>query len=198
MSRQPFEPWKRDQSRAAKGSVAGAALFGGGVLFALNGNHALALALGAAGLAFLGQGAFLFKRAKNRAFGKRLEEAFAPRGAQALVGRGFETRANVMVRGIGDVDLIAYINDEPVPIEIKSFRRWNQFLIFMGERERKTLSQVWRQKQALNAPVAFVWLPQGSPTLLQRLFGAGSGSIRVVFGRERELVRAVERMRIKG
>jgi len=195
MSRQPFEPWKRDQLRAAKGSAAGAALLGGGILFALNGNHTVAVTLGAAGLALLGQGAFFLKRAKNRAFGKRLEEAFAPRGAQALIERGFQTRTNVMVRGIGDVDLIAYVHDEPVPIEIKSFRRWGQFLIFMGERERKTLSQVQRQQQSMNARRALVWLPQGRPTLLQSLFGAGSSSIKVVFGGERALARTVERMK---
>lgn len=194
MSRK-FEPWKVDRSRAMRSAILGASSMGGGVVFALNGNNQLAVAFGAVGLVLLGKSSFLLRRAKNREFGKRLEERFAPRAAQALTEQGIQVRTNVMIRGIGDIDLVAHVEGRPVPVEIKSFQRWSQFLFFMGERERKTVSQVRRQKQAIDAPHAIIWLPQGRPTLLQLLFGVGSRSIRVVFGNEKALLRALDRMK---
>lgn len=99
-----------------------------------------------------------------------------------------------MVKGLGDIDLVAYVGGTPVPIEIKSFRIWSQFLFFNGKREARTIAQAGRQKSRLKADIAFVWLPQGRPTMLQRFFGAGgSRDIKVIFGSEKVLADALAR-----
>lgn len=188
-----FEPWKQDRLRGIKlaaYSVASAVAAGG---FAMKGFHGTALVLCALALVFGGAGASRFKSASNRAFGKVFEEEFVERGMAALSRNGFQALNNVVVRGIGDIDLVVYRRGIAIPVEVKSFRKWNQFFVFKGEREKKALVQSERQRRALKAKCGILWVPQGRPTLLQRLFGAGSGNVSVVFGEELALVRSIRR-----
>lgn len=189
-----FEPWKKDRLIGIKLAAGG---LGAGVVtagFAMAGVHEAAAIFGVIAFALTGAGASRLKRAANREFGKAFEEEFVERAVREMDRRGIRSQANLMARGIGDIDLVAYPGDAPVPVEIKSFVRWNQFLFFKGEREARALAQSERQRRAIGAKRGIVWLPQGRPTLLQRLFGAGGDGVSVVFGSERSLVRAVNRL----
>lgn len=194
MSLRKFEPWKKDRligiKLAAGGLVAGVVSAG----FAMMDGYEAAAVFGVIAFALTSVGASRLKRAANREFGKAFEEGFVERAVREMDRLGIQSKANLMVRGIGDIDLVAYPGDAPVPVEVKSFIRWNQFLVFKGEREARALAQSERQRRAIMAKRGIVWLPQGRPTLLQRLFGAGGGDVSVVFGSERSLVRAVKRL----
>lgn len=189
-----FEPWKKDRLTGAKIAAGG---LGVGVVsagFAMAGVYEAAVLFGVIAFALAGAGASRLKRAANREFGKAFEVEYVERAVREMDMHGIRSKANLMVRGIGDIDLVAYPGDAPVPVEVKSFIRWNQFLIFKGEREARALAQSERQRRAIRAKRSIVWLPQGRPTLLQRLFGAGGGDVSVVFGSERSLIRAVKRL----
>jgi len=156
----------------------------------------IAFTFGIIAIALLGQGAFLFKQARNREFGKTFEKAMTPKAVSLLEKKGFMVDQNVIRRGVGDIDLIIrFVRNKPVPIEIKSFRKWNQFFFLKGDRERKALAQSAHQQRALRTHVSIIWLPQGKPTFLQAMFGTGSASVQVVFGNEHALVRAVEHIK---
>ncbi len=189
-----FEPWKNDRLTGIRLAAWG---LGAGVVsasFAMAGVYEAAAIFGVIAFALAGAGASRLKRAANREFGKAFEVKFVERAVSEMDRLGIRSKANLMVRGIGDIDLVAYPDDAPVPVEVKSFIRWNQFLIFKGEREARALAQSERQRRAIRGKRSIVWLPQGRPTLLQRLFGAGGGDVSVVFGNERSLVRAVKRL----
>lgn len=194
MSERQFSPWKLDRSRGTKSLLWASGAGAGAIFFAAYGNAPLSLGLLLAAVVLTKMAASWLKRAGNREFGKVFEEEFVHRALRELEAHKMQAQANVMARGIGDIDLVARVGIHPVTIEIKSFKRWNQFLIFKGVREGKALVQAERQRRALGARHGLVWLPQGRPTLLQRFFGAGAGSVGVVFGNERALVRALKRM----
>lgn len=194
MSTRKFEPWKRDRSRAAKSLIWAAGVGVGAIFLAMNGNMAFAFGIFLVAAVLAKTGVSALKRADSREFGKVFEEEFVHRALRELAAHKIQAQANVMARGIGDIDLVVRASGRPVTIEIKSFRRWSQFLVFKGARERKALTQADRQRRALGAKAALVWLPQGRPTLLQRLIGAGAEGVGVVFGNERSLVRALRRL----
>lgn len=194
MSLRKFEPWKKDRligiKLAAGGLVAGVVSAG----FAMMDGYEAAAVFGVIAFALTSVGASRLKRAANREFGKAFEEKFVERAVREMDRLGIQSKANLMVRGIGDIDLVAYPGDAPVPVEVKSFIRWNQFLVFKGEREARALRQSDRQRDALKAERGIVWVPQGRPTLLQRFFGAGSGKVIVIFGDERALLNGIMRL----
>lgn len=190
-----FEPWKQDRKRALKSTVLGAAFAGIGAYFLLKGNPEMGLVFGGLGLAGLAHGESMRRRANKREFGKKTEEKYTSRALHLLMQKGYPVQTNVMVPGVGDIDILVYINDKPVPIEIKSFHYWRQSLFFVGSRERKTLLQVQRQRIALNADQAFIWLPLGRPSFLQSIFGAGTSTTKVIFGKERKLVHALKSLK---
>lgn len=189
-----FEPWKRDRQLGLKLAALGLGLGVGAAAFALNGSLGVALGFGAAALALAGAGISRLKRAANREFGKVFEQAWTERALTALSAHGIHAQANIMARGIGDIDLVVHVEGGRIPVEIKSFRKWNQFFFFKGEREGRALKQSDKQRQALDAVHSVVWVPQGRPTLLQRLFGAGSGNVVVIFGSERALLKGIRRL----
>lgn len=193
MSRK-FEPWKADRVFGVKLAACGlfSALVAAG--FAFNGYNWASLGFALLALVLAKAGINRCRRASNREFGKVFEEEFIERAAHELIEHGLTPRSNVMARGIGDIDLVVYNGNNRIPVEVKSFRKWNQFLVFNGEREKRALIQADRQRRVLKADQGIVWLPQGRPTLLQRIFGVGSNNVSVVFGNERALVRAVKRM----
>lgn len=193
-SRKGLEPWKQDRRAGAKFAVF--ALVAGAVSIAWveGGYYQGALGAGVVATGLAGAAVSRFKRAGNREFGKQFEREHVARAIATLPRSGFQVRANVVVPSVGDVDLVAYFKNMPITIEIKSFVKWNQNPFFRGERENKALAQSDRQRYAIKAKHGIVWLPQGRPNFLQRFFGVGSGNVRVVFGGERNLVRALKRL----
>lgn len=192
-----FEPWKRERMFGIKLAACGfiSAVVAAG--FALKGFHWPAMGFALLTLVLTKSGVSRLRSAANREFGKRFEEVFIERASQELHDYGFTPMSNVMARGIGDIDLVVRKGEVQIPVEIKSFRKWNQFFIFKGDREKRALIQADRQRRAIKAGVGIVWVPQGRPTFLQRIFGAGSSNVSVVFGGERVLVRAVRRLMAK-
>lgn len=193
-SSRKFEPWKRDRQLGLNLAALGLGCGGAAAALVLNGRFEVALGFGVVALALAGAGMSRLKRAANREFGKVFEQAFTDCALAALAANGIRAQANIMARGIGDIDLVVHMEGRRIPVEIKSFRKWNQFFIFKGERERRALQQSDKQRHALNAAHSVVWVPQGRPTLLQRLFGAGSGNVVVIFGSERALLRGIRRL----
>ena len=189
-----FEPWKQERMRGVK--IAAFALVSGAVAAGLVSMkiYEVAFVFGALSVLLAGASMSRFKSAANREFGKRFEEEFVERAARELLELGFTAELNIMARGIGDIDLVVYKDGSRIPVEVKSFRKWNQFFVFTGEREKRALIQSDRQRRALKSERGIVWVPQGRPTFLQRIFGAGSGNVSVVFGGERALVRVLKRL----
>lgn len=165
-------------------------------LLALGGHWAIALAFALAAAILAKAGAARLGRARKREFGKAIEEEYVQRALQELADRKIRAQANVRVRGVGDIDMVARIGRHLVTIEVKSFRRWNQSPISTGDRENRAILQVRRQMQAIGAKTGFVWLPQGQPNTLQKSLslGAGTHDIDVIFGDERALARAIEKL----
>lgn len=152
-----------------------------------------ALALGAVSLGFASHATRMWRVASNRKFGKTFEQDMTAKAASRMDSAGINYRSNVMIRGLGDIDILVNTADGHLPVEIKSFRKWDQGFFSIGEREDKALEQARRQKAAINSSRAIVWLPQGEATFFQWLFGAGAGRVRVVFGSEKKLVKALKR-----
>lgn len=180
-----FRPWERDRRRGVRLVLAGLALgLLAGLAFA-SGLGVWSALPGLIALAFLGAGANALKRAANRAFGKHFEGEWTARAIRDL-GNEFSTRANVRAAGGGDADLIVtrLADRAVIVVEIKSFRYWKApfFGLFPGERERKSIAQARRLSSLTGATAAVVWLPQGSPTIWQRLFPPRREGVRVIFG----------------
>jgi Holliday junction resolvase-like predicted endonuclease len=153
-------------------------LFGGSIIAALFG--------GFAGLQF--------SILRRRQFGKSMEVQATERACTELQRAGFVTQTNKMVRGVGDIDIIAARNGKRATIEIKSFIVWQRFLlVFNGLRERKAVKQASRQRDAVRADVALIWLPQGRSEWWSVFFPfprVGS-DVRLVRGSPAKLVKAL-------
>lgn len=177
--RRPFRPWRRDLVLCGLCAVVALiALWHG---FTIGSHEALVVAAVVA-LVLAWGARRLWRRAGSRQFGVQLEHGALARIGPLLDSQGLRWRKNLPVAGLGDVDLVVYTRRGPVVVEIKSFRRWRQFLFFAGARERAALAQAARGRKALKAHRGLVWLPQGRATWLQRTFGAGGRGVRVVFG----------------
>ncbi|MCX7173795.1 MAG: hypothetical protein NT159_07705 [Proteobacteria bacterium] len=138
-------------------------------------------------LLLLNVGLVQLRRAGTREFGKDFEEMTIRHAIPAIGRMGYTAHANRRFQS-GDIDLVVSSSNATVTIEIKSFIRWRQFYFFKGEREGKALRQATRQRAAIDAVHAIVWLPQGIPSLLQRLpYARGKSGVTVVFGREAPL-----------
>lgn len=146
-------------------------------------------------LAFLYAGKIQLRKARSRAFGQSFEAKVTPRAVALLQNMGYSVKTGQRFQ-YGDIDLVVTNGNTVVTVEVKSFIQWHQFFFFKGDRERKALTQVQRQRIAMHAVRAILWLPQGRPTLIQRLWSAsrGSSGITIVFGHERKLARAIRNM----
>lgn len=186
--RRPFRPWRRDQALASACLVVALVALWGGMA---DGRPDALLAAGAAALLLAWIAWRAWQRAGARRFGVALERAAITRLAPLLDGQGLRWRANVRVHGLGDVDLLVHAAAGPVVVEVKSFRRWRQVLVFAGARERAAMAQARRARKALKASRALVWLPQGRPSWIHRYFRPGRRGVRVVFGPGRALLEAL-------
>lgn len=196
MRQRNFEPWKADQRKSRAAFLIALALAGGGawMFFAY---HQTQIGGGVMifVMFFLILGARLAKQAKARQYGKTVEEKFTPMAVATLRRAGLEVQTNMMARGLGDIDLVVRTEQGSVPIEIKSFYRWGQLRIpllpatfWAGDRERKALHQAEAQRQHVQGRNAIIWLPNGSKTWLQGIFGVGSRRVTVVFGHSARLL----------
>lgn len=129
--------------------------------------------------------------ARSRWYGQDVEKWAVGRIGKILDRRGQEWRSGMLVRGLGDVDLWVRGRRGTSVVEIKAFRVWRQSVFQLGSREARALEQAQRQLQAVGADRAYVWLPRGRPTLTQRIFGAGKGQVRVLFGSPAAVARKV-------
>lgn len=185
-----FSPWRTDFAMAGLFAAMGSFALWRGVTsgspstFGLAAGVAVVMALSAR---------WAWKNGRRRWYGKELEVWAVERAGRLLDRKRITWEAGRFVPGIGDVDLVVESKRGLVAVEIKSFNRWEQSFWRRGAREADTLAQAARAAHAVGAASALVWLPRGRATLLQRVFGAGGGGVRVVFGDERALLRKVRK-----
>jgi len=124
----------------------------------------------------------------RRWYGKHLEGWAIERLSVWLKRKHIGWQAGRMVPGLGDADVLVQTSSGPIVIEIKSWQRWKNL-----EREAAAYRQVQALAQRLNAAHAFIWLPRGRPTFMQRLYAPRHGGIRVVFGNERKMYKQISK-----
>lgn len=187
-----FEPWKRDRELAHALMIVGAAAFAACAIAALFGAVAVATINGVLGFVVFAAATRFLRSAARREHGKRVEESAALAAKGLLEPEGFRLRTNVPARALGDIDLVVDMPDgKSIPVEIKSYVRWRQFLWFVGEREARAFKQISGQIRYLRAPRGIIWLPNGRPTLLQKLFPPSGRGVKVVLGDARRLRQAL-------
>lgn len=135
-----------------------------------------------------------WRSARSRWYGQHVEAWAVDQVGRLLDRRGVPWVAGHYVPRLGDIDLMVRGKKATAVVEIKSFNRWRQGLFQVGKRERAALDQAARQADAVDADAALVWLPRGRPTLGQRIFGAGTRQVRVVFGPPSRLARTLRKV----
>ncbi len=185
-----YKPWFDNYRNALIAFVFSFAIF-----YAVYGDYLPIFAMAFCVAAFL-YGLQQIKSAMARKFGKDLERGAINSASPLLLKQGFRVKSSVLVAGLGDVDMIVTNhNHKKVTVEIKSFIHWNQFGPFKGQRESKAIVQAERQKEAVNADAALIWLPQGRRSLVQILLNwVGSSHVDVVFGDASKLARVLKRI----
>jgi hypothetical protein len=187
--RKPYEPWKSDRRNGLLAFTCSAlttSLSIAGVIYVWSG-VAISVLLILYGLACR-------NRAARRSFGKKFEDIQSAKADLVLRKHGFSVELGRMVKPIGDIDMIASLGKRKATVEIKSFVFWKRaFLFFNGTRESRAVKQAVRQRDAIGADVAIIWLPQGRRSFIDRLFGdktLGHG-VRLVRGNAYTLSRAL-------
>lgn len=191
-SRPRFSPWREDFYAAAGFAGLGAVA----VWRAVASGEAAVAVLGltvAAGC--LAAARWAWRNGMRRWYGKDLEQWAIEQIGRLLDRRGIPWEAGRLVRGIGDVDLLAIPTKGAVVVEIKSYERWGTgWLGRASERDLAAIAQVQAQVDSTGAIQGYLWLPRGRATLLQRLFLRHSGGqVRVVVGSERQMARLIAR-----
>lgn len=190
-SRRAFNPWRADFLTAyAAAGLAAYALIRGVLLQTPTGMLA-----GAGLAAALGWFAVTsWRTARSRWYGQQLEAWATDQVGRLLDRRKVSWVAGHYVPGLGDIDLMVQGKKATAVVEIKSFNRWHQGLFRIGRREQAAIEQAGRQLETVGADLAMVWLPRGRPTLGQRIFGAGTRHVRVVFGPPSRLARKLRKV----
>ena len=106
---------------------------------------------------------FQWQISKRREFGKSFELKAIEQAVRAFASSpNIRCQPNYQPRGGEDIDLMFTVNGQRVPVEVKSFIRWNTyFWRFHGARERKAAAQSKRQARMVGARTSIIWLPQG-------------------------------------
>lgn len=164
------------------------------VAFAMPAVPIYKLAVVMAGVVMLASGSRLLARANAREHGKRVEISAIREAEEVFRGTGLRLQTNVRAKGLGDIDMVVETRMGRIPVEIKSFVRWRQFLWWPGARERSALNQAGRQANYLRSHAAVVWLPKGRPTFLQSLAAPRQGGVVVVFGGAARLYNAIKKL----
>jgi len=185
LKKKRFSPWREDFIAAAAFAVLGLfGLYRG--LSSLTLNSALIGVLISLVCGFMAWWAW--KNGMRRWYGKHLEEWAIDRLSVWLKRKRIDWQAGRMVPGLGDADVVVYASSGPLVIEIKSWQRWNN-----REREAAAYQQAQALSQRLNAAHAFIWLPRGRPTFMQRLYAPRHEGIRVVFGNDRKMYKQISK-----
>lgn len=182
-----FTPWRGDFLASGILSVLGAWALWRGVSSGKAGSFLIGVGF-AAVLLVLARN--YWRSGYRRWYGHDLERWAIERIGQLLDRKHVPWRAGEQVPGLGDADLIVEARKGRALVEIKSLQKWSQSVFAgCGPRERAAIAQAALLRERVGAERAYVWLPRGRPTLLQRVFGAGGTGVRVVFGDERVMWR---------
>ena len=106
-------------------------------------------------------------RVKARRHGQAVEATFVSKAIPALARAGFHVEAGRMTQ-VGDIDLVVSRPGWAATIEIKSFRYWRGRLRDR-KRQQQARTQARRQRLAIGADVAVIWLPNARTNWLARL-----------------------------
>jgi len=183
--RRRFSPWREDFIAAfAIGTLALFGLYRGLTSFTLT-ETMIGLLIGFVGgfMAWLA-----WKNGMRRWYGKHLEGWAIERLSVWLKRKRIGWHAGEMVPGLGDADLIVHASSGSILIEIKSWQRWKN-----GEREAAAYRQAQALAQRLDAAHAFIWLPRGRPTFMQRVYAPRFEGVRVVFGNDRKMYKQISK-----
>lgn len=186
-----FTPWRED--------FVGAAMLGSAACYAayrgLTAGTMRDTAIGLAIATVAGAVAHLaWRNGMARWYGKHLEEWAVARLGGQLDRRNIRWETGRWVPGYGDADLIAHASNGLVMVEIKSFQRWRHSLTAgASERDLAAYSQAAGTADMLGAVAAFIWLPRGRPTLMQRFIAPRKSGVMVVFGNDRVMYRRIKR-----
>lgn len=163
MAHKPFTPWRGDQKRSFL------LLYFFPPLLATTAYMLPEARYYAAGAAVLSAllGWRLRDRVKARQHGQEIEATFVARAIPELERAGFRVATGRMTR-VGDIDLIVTRPGWTATVEIKSFRYWRGRL---RDRSRQQLArtQARKQRAAIGADIAVIWLPKAWPNWLTRV-----------------------------
>jgi hypothetical protein len=191
VDKKEYAPWERDKTTAYQVIIFALAI--GSLIFFKILPPLIALAIIVPSVSYA---TYLLKRAKNREFGKNFEIIHGNQLANVLISAGIDHVQNKRFHG-GDIDMLVNYQNVSIPIEIKSFIKWNQFF-YTGGREKKAYNQTEKQITAVQGSYGFIWLPQGKPTFFQRLFGSLTRNkrVKVIFGDANALLKELKRFSI--
>jgi len=183
--RRRFSPWREDFIAAfAIGTVSLFGLYRGLTSFNMTGTL-IGLSIGVVGGLV---SVWAWKNGMRRWYGKHLEGWAIERLSVWLKRKKIVWQAGRMVPGLGDADLIVHTSSGTMIIEIKSWQHWRN-----QEREAAAYRQAQALAQRLDASSAFIWLPRGRPTFMQRLYAPRSEGVRVVFGNDRKMYKQISK-----
>ena len=157
MAEPAFRPWRAQMLRGYSFiAMAGATVFLGAIYMPVAALAAFPLYL---------VGMLQVSQAKSRRFGQRFEVETIARGRSIAASRNWSVQSNLLVRGVGDIDLVFRKGRCVVPVEIKSYS------VLDGKRIQALCVQIERQKKALGTPFAIVWLAQSRRGIVEPLPG---------------------------
>lgn len=141
-----------------------------------------------------------FTRVRARQHGKSVEQFAVMALRQALHNApGIRLSRNVRMRSGADIDVVLDLGGRMLPVEIKSYRRWNTYFFgwWPGRRERATIRQVRKQMGETGAKNAVIWLPHGRPGFWQRKSAQPMAARRIslVFGNANQVARYAKNVR---
>jgi Holliday junction resolvase-like predicted endonuclease len=185
--KKPFAPWKAEFRVAAVYWMIGAAWFAAALLWCVR-DRSLASELTAEGAVLPVLFGFLrSESASRRKYGDLTEKKWVAR-FRAAAPPDWNVEDDVQVEHLGNVDLVVtFPNGRRCPIEIKSWRSTGYRLRF-----NRALRQVRRQRDALLAQNAVLWLPEA------KIRNAGyRRDIVIVRGDEHNLIECLEKLKYR-
>lgn len=189
-----FQPWKSDKQYAWKLVFLSIVLFLSAFFADEHHFWKLGFFFLFLGIYFSFQVKKLFRQAKTRKFGQDFEALHSERAKRVLESSGFHVRQNVMTSHLGDIDLVVSSRGRDIPIEIKSFIRWDFSKDHPKTREGKTILQSIHQQNFLHSPFSIIWMPQGrnvSRYVIDHRQDGRSYKIIVISGSEKNLLSAI-------
>lgn len=197
--RREFQPWVDQEKKGRIFLFSCIGLFAASIISTILGFPGFGGIVAVIGIFFLSKSTYYYENARVREFGKTFENEHIGLACDYLSNNEIECHPNVMINGIGDIDLLVKSNGKLIPVEVKSFRYWSSSLFSMGQREKSAIAQAKRQIRALHdsghrIKRGIIWLPQGTPNFLQRFFGVRYGAVMLVFGNKKQLFKTIKKL----